>query len=341
MEKKNILITGGAGFIGYHLAKSYKNNLNYSVYLVDDFSRGEYDKHLENLIDSSDNIKIIQLDLSNKQDCWESNVFKRRYEIIYHLAATNGTNNFYKYPSHVLANNIISTFNVLNMLSIVGCVKFIFASSCETYYGAVNLFDSMYLPTEETVPLVVDDITNKRTSYGISKIACESLVVNKCNEKCIPWNILRYHNIYGERMGMDGHVIPDLIAKGRTETFIKVSNAYSTRSFTYVEDAIRDTRLIAHENYQPISNEIFNVGIEKETTILKLAEMIRRLMSDYFLSSIDLKIDKGEFHKGSVKRRLPDMTKFNNYIKSTGIELQYTSLEEGLRKTFDWYMCND
>lgn len=326
MAKKWILITGGAGFIGYHLACHYKDDLRYNVLIVDNFSRGEKDSNFVELVRENDNITFLNIDLCYLDSSIINILETYTFEIVYHLAATNGTNNFYKNPSHVLENNIDSTKMLLKSLNNNRCKKFVFASTCETYYGTINKFEG-FLPTIEEVPLCIDDIFNKRASYAISKIAGESFVINMCHAKNIPFVILRYHNIYGERMGKDGHVVPDIIGRIKrleNNKDLEVNGAYQTRSFMYINDAIKDTTKVAESCF---SNEIFNIGIEKETEII---DIVKRLL-EYSGKNLHI-IDKGS-PLGSVNRRLPDMNKFKEFFGKS----KYTSLTEGLLKTYLWY----
>jgi len=296
------------------------------VLIIDNFSRGEKDSCFVQLISESENITILNVDLCYLKESIIRALESYTFEIVYHFAATNGTNNFYKNPSHVLENNINSTNMLLKSLTNNCCKKFVFASTCETYYGTINKFEG-FLPTPEEVPLCIDDIFNKRASYAISKIAGESFVINMCHAKNIPFVILRYHNIYGERMGKDGHVIPDIIARIKrleNNKALEVNGVSQTRSFMYIDDAIKDTIKVA-ESY--FSNEIFNIGIEKETAII---DIVKRLL-EYSGKNFEI-IDKGS-PLGSVDRRLPDMNKFKEFFGKS----KYTSLTEGLLKTYLWY----
>jgi hypothetical protein len=133
--------------------------------------------------------------------------------------------------------------------------------------------------------------------------------------------------IYGERMGKDGHVIPDIIARIKrleNNKALEVNGVSQTRSFMYIDDAIKDTIKVA-ESY--FSNEIFNIGIEKETAII---DIVKRLL-EYSGKNFEI-IDKGS-PLGSVDRRLPDMNKFKEFFGKS----KYTSLTEGLLKTYLWY----
>jgi UDP-glucose 4-epimerase/UDP-glucuronate decarboxylase len=132
-------------------------------------------------------------------------------------------------------------------------------------------------------------------------------------------------------MGKDGHVIPDIInriKKLNNGEELKCYGANQTRSFIYIKDAIRDTRIVAsREN----SNDIINIGVQQETEIW---DLIYKLIE---LSGKSLMLNDLGCPKGSINRRLPNMDKF----KAKYGEFKYTRLEDGLKKTYNWYMNND
>ena len=333
MDKINILITGAAGFIGYHLVKSYAGDPRYNVIGIDDFSRGKKDKDLKKL-KQEPNIDILTMDLLDKESYNDLNsmmVVKQinKFDIVYHLAAVNGTKNFYKYPNKVLDVNINSTINLLKWLDNQSCGKFVFTSSCEAYYGIINASENPdeLIPTDEDIPLGIDDINNSRASYAVSKIAGESIVINMCKSKNIKYNIVRYHNVYGPRMG-DCHVIPELISRIQdAKDQLELYGGDQTRSFMFVADAVHDTRKVGENNF---NNEIFNVGVQKETEIKELA---KRLIE---YSGKELEIIEQGAPSGSVTRRCPDMTKFKEFF-GRGVYIPFTT---GLLETYVWYMNN-
>jgi len=117
-RRKNVLVTGTAGFIGFHLIKYFANNPNYFVVAIDDFSRGKCDDEFKNLRTKSNNILCDEMDMT-RDDFDETLDFIMKdlnidyFDNIYHLAAVNGTKNFYKCPDRVIDVNINSTLNLL------------------------------------------------------------------------------------------------------------------------------------------------------------------------------------------------------------------------------------
>jgi nucleoside-diphosphate-sugar epimerase len=185
------------------------------------------------------------------------------------------------------------------------------------------------LPTNEEIPLTIDHIYNPRASYAISKIVGESLFINMCTSKNIKFNILRYHNVYGERMG-DCHIIPEVtnrIRNAKEGTELDIYGGEQTRSLMYIDDCIRDTIKVCESDF---SGEIFNIGCEKE---IKIRDVVKDLIH---LSGKVLTIQDYGAPSGSVERRLPDMRKFNKYFGLSKNTPFYT----GLLKTYNWYIAN-
>src|SRR3989344_2193775 len=163
-----VLITGGAGFIGFHLAK-HLSNQNYNLTLLDNFERGKEDEEFKELI-KKDNVSFIKADIT-KPEAFDK---LQDYDQIYHLAAINGTENFYNIPDKVLKVGILGTLNVLDWFVKQKKGKLLFTSSSETYAGTLKLIgDKFPIPTPENISLTIDDPTNVRWSYGVGKIAGE------------------------------------------------------------------------------------------------------------------------------------------------------------------------
>lgn len=316
---QTVLITGGAGFVGFHLAR-HLASLGNEVTICDNLFRGSMDEEIKILLEKP-NVRYVNCDLTDKDQVASLD----SHDFVYHLAAVNGTKYFYEIPDQVLRINILSALNILEWFSEQKKGKILFTSSSETYAGTVRAFGAT-VPTPETVPLAVDDIFNPRWSYGISKIAGESLFINFARRRKFPMTIIRYHNIYGPRMGYE-HVIPEFIMRLRSnETPFRIFGGKETRAFCFVHDAIRATQMCMES--EKTENQIFHVGNDlEEIPIENLARKIFAIME----VRPELKIEPAP--QGSVQRRCPDLTKIR--------KLGYTPsvpLDEGLQKTIDWYM---
>ena len=313
------LITGGAGFIGYHLAKKLLQQ-GYRVVLADNFSRGVEDRSLKGLVEN-EAVKVCSVDL---MDAKKTDELGDDYDYIYHLAAIIGVQNVLNHSYDVLKKNVELVLRMIEFAEKQRNMKrFVFASTSEIYAGTLQYFH-MDIPTPETTPLAITALEHPRTSYMLSKIYGEALL----RQSSIPFTIVRPHNFYGPRMGMS-HVIPELLKKAYFAEHggaLEVFSAEHQRTFCYIDDAVEMIRLLA-ENSQSL-NEAYNVGNEApEIRIRQLADIILQTVKK------PLKITPRPASPGSPPRRCPSMKKTWSCIKYRG----KISLEEGVQKTYEWY----
>lgn len=277
------LVTGNMGFIGAHLEK-YLSLVDVDV--------------------STEGVDLLSgYDLNDKDvtsalpDC----------DIIFHLAATNGTRHFYNKPTEVLFNNTITTLNLIDRYK-KSNTKFLFASTCEIFNGATDLGIAA-IPTDEAVPIVFQDILNPRWSYSLPKALGENAVANAMEN----WLIVRYFNIYGP--GQKDHFIDEFVRRVKKgEYYI---NGDDTRSFCYVADAVALTKLAAEK----FNNEIINIGSQIEHRISDVARLIMECMG---VNPKLLEIRSGLV--GSAGRRCPDVRKLT---QATSYKYK-VSLEKGI-----------
>jgi nucleoside-diphosphate-sugar epimerase len=273
------------------------------------FIGGHYHRYLKDK-----NISPITVDKRSGQDLCDVNITNDLpdCDVVIHLAATNGTKLFYEQPTDVCFNNTLPTFNLVARYRHSN-TKFVFASTCEIFSGAIDA-GHYHIPTDEQVPVMFNDILNPRWSYSVPKAVGENLVAN-CG---LPWLIIRYFNIYGP--GQVDHFISEFVERCKQgEYYIKGDD---TRSFCYVDDAIEMTdRLVNNTN-----NKIVHVGNDQEVNISVVAKLIMGYMD---INPAKLEVLPGP--KGSAKRRCPDTTLVQTL---TGF-LDYTPLEVGLKKTVE------
>jgi nucleoside-diphosphate-sugar epimerase len=316
----NVLVTGAAGFIGFALADALSGQADTNVFVVDNFVRGEKDTAYTELC-SRDSVVAFDLDLT---DCDAVRELPESVDVIFHMAALNGTQNFYERPYDVVRCSTLPTFYLLDRYGSGGDLKrFVYAGSSEAYAGTVTTFD-WPVPTAEDVPLCITDPSNLRWSYGGSKLHGEVLVTAACHQHAKDHTIIRYHNVYGPRMG-DKHVVPDFLERMKEGVYSLYGHS-DTRSFIYIDDAVRATLMLA--DCDAAANETVNVGSENEIQIVDLGkEMLE-------LAGIDAEIELHDSPKGSVSRRAPDTTKLKNLVGFT----EEVSLADGLRRTMDFYV---
>lgn len=284
---ERILVTGARGFIGSH-----------------------YYSHLQSLKENATpyDIKIRGEDLADKN----TTTLMPDFDTVVHLAATNGTKLFYENPTDVLINNTLPTINLIERYKNTN-TKFVFASTCEIFNGAID--EGYYpVPTDEQVPVVFNNITNPRWSYSIPKALGENLVANSG----LDYVIIRYFNIYGP--GQVDHFISEFVERCKQGIYYIKGN--DTRSFCYIDDAVQMT----HRLVKNVNNKTVHVGNQQEYKISTVAKLIMGIMG---INPERLEITEGPL--GSAKRRCPD----TRLVKElTGFE-DYTPLEVGLRKTVE------
>lgn len=313
------LITGGAGFIGYHLAAELLSH-GYEVVLADNFSRGVKDSFLKKL-EENDAVTLVSADLMMKEDVSELGL---DYDYIYHLAAIIGVRNVLEHSYEVLEKNTAMLVHIIELAKKQQrLLRFIFASTSEIYAGTLQYY-GMKIPTPESTPLTVTPLEHPRTSYMLSKIYGEALV----RQSGLGYTIIRPHNFYGPRMGMS-HVIPELLKKAYTDTKqegLEVFSPGHRRTFCYISDAAVMIRLLAES--EAAEGQAYNIGNEKpEITMEEVAELVLKV------TGCGLAVKAGPNAPGSPERRCPDMKKT---YACTGYKGK-VSLEEGIQRTFDWY----
>lgn len=321
---KRVLITGGGGFVGYHLARHLVDN-SYNVTILDNFTRSKADKELDKLLDEY-NITFITGDVTKPETF---RALDNEFDYIYHFAAINGTENFYKIPDKVLKVGVFGIINILDWFLKQNKGKLMFASSSETYAGALKLFKENFpIPTPEQIPLIIDDPSNVRWSYGVGKIVGEVAVHSYAKVHNLKnFVIIRYHNIYGTRMGKD-HVIPQFIERLiKKENPFKIFGGQETRTFCYIDDAVRATRLVMES--EKTNGQTVHIGnSDGEIKIVDLAKELFKASNVNPHPQIELL----PAPEGSVMRRCPDTSK----LQSLGF-IPQINFEEGLKRTFDWY----
>ena len=314
MKKKNILVTGGTGFLGRAIVNRLATNHN--VIIFDNDSRGSITK-----INNNKNINYICGDIRVFNDLLKL----KKYKIseIYHLAYINGTETFYKKPMEILDVAILGILNVLKLAEVFKIKKILLASSSEVYQTPTSI------PTDVDERLIVPDIQNPRYSYGLGKIFAEFYSYHFSKKKNLSIKIFIPHNMFGPDMGNE-HVIPQLLKrifqkKNNNKKLIKLKiqgSGNETRSFCFIDDAVN--QILAINKYGK-RNQIYNVGQNREMTIKKLIEFIGKIINKKII------LRPSKVTLGSTKRRCPKMTKTFRLIKNKN------NFDIGLKKTVEWY----
>lgn len=317
------LVTGSAGFLGFALAQKLSENPENTVFMVDNFVRGERDEAYMALC-NKENVTELAVDLTSPQDV---DTLPKDIDYVLHMAALNGTQNFYERPFDVVKHCTLPTVFLAEFYGKIGKLqRFLYAGTSESYASTVSIF-GWSVPTAEDVPLSFSDVFNPRWSYGASKMHGEVATINASAHFKMPITIVRFHNAYGPRMG-DKHVIPDFYNRAKRGVF-ELYGYEDTRSFIYVDDAVRATLALA--TAQTSVNEVVNVGGADEITMEALG---RKMME---VGGFEGEIALHPSPAGSVKRRAPDLTKLKRLI---GYEPEW-SLEQGLATTAKFYLAEN
>lgn len=318
----DVIVTGGAGFVGHHLARAHAEAGD-RVAIVDSLAKsgGATDAELRALLDRP-NVRLLTIDLANEVPRLD------RVDVVYHLAAINGTRLFYEMPYELARINVRITLNLLEALAGAPPKRLVYTSSSEVYADA-DAIGALRIPTDETVPVVFTQPTQDRFSYGTSKFMGEFLCSHFGTRYGVPATTVRYHNVYGPRMG-DKHVIPELIGRiAGGEDPLKVYGADEMRAFCYVDDAVEATRRVARVDPAPAIVHIGDPAGE-----LRIGDLAERLMD---IVGRRTEIVEGGRRSGSVARRSPDISLLRSL---TGFE-PAVALDEGLRRTVAWYRSRE
>jgi UDP-glucose 4-epimerase len=300
-----ILITGGAGFIGSHLADKLLE-MGDEVFVVDDLSTGS----LKNIEKNQDNGRFhLVVDTILNEAVMNELVFK--CDEIYHMAAAVGVNLIMNRPVETLETNVKGTEMVL-MLANRYKKKVLIASSSEVY-GKIMDGENTCILSEDSDRLM-GFTTKRRWAYACSKALDEFLSLAYFEEKKLPVIIARLFNTVGPRQtGQYGMVIPNFVQKALIAKPITVfGDGLQSRSFTHIED-VTDALIKLMAKPEAVG-QIFNVGNPEEVTIKDLALMIKEMTG----SSSEIEFIPYEKAYGpgyeDMQRRCPDITRIKYLI---------------------------
>lgn len=312
------LITGGAGFIGSHLAEKLLA-LGHHVIVLDDLSTGSIQnikplkkkKNFQSVIDSVMNASLVR-ELVDEAD------------VVYHLAAAVGVRLIVDLPVHTITTNIRGTENVLAAAE-TKRKKVVLASTSEVYGKSDKV------PFSEEDDMVLGPTTRSRWSYACSKAIDEFLALAYWKENKLPTTIVRLFNTIGPRQtGQYGMVVPRFVNQALANKPITVyGDGTQTRVFSYISDIVQ--ALVTVGKSSKANGQIFNLGGFQETSILELAQKIKKL--SFSRSKIQMMDYSKAYQKGfeDLNRRVPDISKAKKII---GFRPK-VKLDQGLRKIIE------
>ncbi len=302
MRNKLVVVTGGAGFIGSHIAwELVKDN---DVVIIDNLYTGKE----ENVPPGA---KLVKADIRNYGSITE---LIGNADYVFHEAAQVSVVESIRDPVFTEGVNVLGTLNILKAL-LEGHGKLIFASSAAVYGDNPNL---PLRETERPRPL---------SPYGVTKATAEEYLRVYHELYGLPIVALRYFNVFGPRQGLNQYagVISIFINRAlKNEPLVIFGDGKQTRDFIYVKDVVRANILAAES--RRANGRVFNVASGRQTTVLELARKVIEIVG----ANSPIVFDKPR--PGDIRHSLADIGE----IKRLGFEPEW-SLEEGLKKTVEWY----
>lgn len=302
-----ILITGGAGFIGSHVADKFIE-LGHDVVIVDNLSSGRK----ENINNKARFYNTDILDIEKLGSIFE----KEKPDIVNHHAAQAFVSKSVSEPQFDARINIIGTLNLLELSKKYNVKRFVYINSGGAGYG-----EPSYLPMKE------EHSINPLSPYGISKHTAEHYLVLYRHLYNLPYASLRYANVYGPRQDPYGEggviaIFTNKLLKGESPAIF--GDGTQTRDYVYVKDIV-NANVFAVEKKEA-ENQSFNVGTGKN---IPTQEIFDKLNS---LTKANLKPIYTEERKGDLKASSLDSSK----LQKLGWKINY-ELDKGLKETIDYF----
>lgn len=306
MKNKNILITGGLGFIGSHIADELiKDN---QVIIVDNLSTGNT-KNLKN--PNSENLKIIKEDICNiNLDDITANI-----DYIFHLAAMASVPLSVEHPNECNDINVNATVRLLES-AVKNNVKKIIFSSSSAVYG-----ENRNMPLKETEPLM------PTSPYAASKASCELYLKSFLESYGLNYTALRYFNVFGPKQDKNSQyaaVIPNFIsALLEGEQPVIYGDGEQTRDFVYVGDIVRANIAACESDY----NGVVNIASGEKLTINRLYEIVKNTLNS------DIEPEYLPERLGDIKHSLADVSN----MKKINLEIDSSNFKSQLEETVKWF----
>ena len=314
-NKKNILLTGGAGFIGSHLADALMNDARIGkVRVLDNLATGST-ANIQHYLGHPD-FEFIEGDIREYDTCLRA---AAGVDLICHQAALGSVPRSINDPLTSNAVNVTGTLNILTAAKENAVKRVVYAASSSTYGDHPGL------------PKVEDRIGNPLSPYAVTKLVNELYARVFAGTYGLETIGLRYFNIFGPRQNPNGPyaaVIP-LFAQAvlkKESPSINGDGAHS-RDFTYVDNAVQANLLALFTENPEAVNQVYNIACGKQTSLLELFEGLRSI------DNLDVKPIFGPERKGDVKHSLADISKAQRLL---GYEV-LVNVEDGLTRTIEWF----
>ena len=328
LENQDILVTGGAGFIGSNLCEALLNNGN-KVTCLDNFSTGKRG-NIEVFIDHP-NFTLIEGDIRNYDDCMKA---VRGNEIVLHQAALGSVPRSIKDPITSTDVNIGGFVKMLFAAKEAGVQRFVYAASSSTYGDS------------ESLPKVEDKIGKPLSPYAITKYVDELYAENFAKLYGLETIGLRYFNVFGRRQDPDGAyaaVIPKFVMQlmNHESPIINGDGTYS-RDFTYIDNVVQANQLAAIVPYAKVltvkenSKSVFNVAYGQQTNLNELVDILKLNLSKFDSEISSVQVKYGPKREGDIPHSLASIDKAKLVL---GYEPEF-DIRKGLENACVWYWEN-
>ena len=319
-----VLVTGGAGFIGSNLCE-YLLSQSYDVVCLDNFSTGKIENLLPLLNQYSRQFKLIVGDIRNLSDCRKA---VEGVDYVFHEAALGSVPRSIKDPIITNDVNISGFLNMLTVARDAEVKRFIYAASSSTYGDSKSL------------PKIEDVIGKPLSPYAITKYVNELYADVFSRTYGIETIGLRYFNVFGRRQSPQGAyaaVIPLFVKQlvSHENPTINGDGEYS-RDFTYIDNVIQMNMLAMQTTNPDAVNQVYNTAFGERTTLNELVEYLKEFLSDYDPEIAKVEIVHGPNRLGDIPHSLACIDKAKKLL---GYSPKF-SMKDGLKEAVKWYWEN-
>lgn len=322
LNNKNILVTGGAGFIGSNLCEELIS-LGANVTCLDNFSTG-FRENLDAIKDHP-NFKLIEGDIRNLEDC---KLACENQDFVLHEAALGSVPRSINDP---ITSNDVNVGGFLNMLVAArdaNVKRFVYAASSSTYGDS------------ESLPKVEDVIGKPLSPYAITKYVNELYADVFKRTYDFDTIGLRYFNVFGRKQNPNGAyaaVIPKFVMQlmNHESPVINGGGEYS-RDFTYIDNVILMNLLALTSDNSASVNQVYNTAFGERTTLNDLVSNLKEYLSDFDPKIADVEVIYGDYRKGDVPHSLASIDKAKKLLEYQPKH----SMKEGLKEAVKWYWNN-
>ena len=296
-----VLITGGAGFVGSHLADACLARGD-EVFILDDLSTGSIDN-----IEYLKRHPYFHYTIGRVQNAQVTAELVDRVDMVYHLAAEVGVRRVIDSPISTIENNVQATEVVFNAAA-KKRKRVLFTSTSEVYGLSTDL------PYKEDGNIVMGAASKGRWSYACSKALDEFLALAYYQERQMPVTVVRLFNTVGPRQtGHYGMVVPTLVQQAMTGKPMTVyGDGSQSRCFGFVKDVVR--ALVALMERPEAAGQIYNIGASTEISILDLAKRVKDITGSASPIVLIPYADAYDAGYQDMPRRIPDTSKLRNLV---------------------------